>query len=91
MHKITLKNQSQLRFACRTVTFCVRCYNPCNKILSEKQICADLIKIMQKIGQKEYLYDVEQNVICKLINQTLMLREKWENTEKTPEIAFLKA
>ena len=46
---------------------------------------------MQKIGQKEYLYDVEQNVICKLINQTLMLREKWENTEKTPEIAFLKA
>ena len=64
---------------------------PCNKILSEKQICADLIKIMQKIGQKEYLYDVEQNVICKLINQTLMLREKWENTEKTPEIAFLKA
>ena len=31
------------------------------------------------------------NVICKLINQTLMLREKWENTEKAPEIAFLKA
>ena len=64
---------------------------PCNKILLEEQVCADLIKITQKIGQKEYLYDVEQSVICKLINQTLMLYEKWTNTEKIPEIAFLKA
>ena len=27
----------------------------------------------------------------KLINQTLMLNDRWEDTEKKPEIAFLKA
>jgi hypothetical protein len=64
---------------------------PYNKKLSEEQIQKILRKIIQKIGQKEYLYSVEDNVICKMINQTLMLNEKWLDTEKMPEIAFLKA
>ena len=51
----------------------------------------NLKKIIQHIGQTEYLYTVEDNVICKLINQTLMLNDRWEDTEKKPEIAFLKA
>jgi hypothetical protein len=64
---------------------------PCNKKLSEKQIQDILIKIIQKIGQDEFLYSVEESVICKLINQTLMLNKKWLDTEKLLEIAFLKA
>jgi hypothetical protein len=64
---------------------------PCNKKLLEKQIQDILIKIIQKIGQDEFLYSVEESVICKLINQTLMLNKKWLDTEKVPEIAFLKA
>jgi hypothetical protein len=64
---------------------------PCNKKLSEKQIQDILIKILQKIGQDDFLYSVEESVICKLINQTLMLNKKWLDTEKIPEIAFLKA
>ena len=58
---------------------------------SEEQLQENLKKIIQHIGQKEYLYTVEDNVICKLINQTLMLNDRWEDTEKKPEIAFLKA
>lgn len=64
---------------------------PCNKKLSEKQLRKILAKTIHKIGQSDYLYDVEENVVCKLINQTLILNEKWENKEKIPEIAFLKA
>lgn len=64
---------------------------PCNKRFSEEQLQEDLKKIVQHIGQTEYLYTVEDNVICKLINQTLMLNDRWEDAEKMPEIAFLKA
>ncbi len=64
---------------------------PCNRRFSEEQLQENLKKIIQHIGQTEYLYTVEDNVICKLINQTLMLNDRWEDTEKKPEIAFLKA
>lgn len=64
---------------------------PCNKKFSEEQIEQMLMKIIQKVGQKDFLYSVEENVVCKLLNQTLMLHEKWSDTEKNPEIAFLKA
>ena len=46
---------------------------------------------MQKIGQKGYLYSVEESVVCKLINQTLFLKDSWRDDGKMPEIAFLKA
>jgi hypothetical protein len=64
---------------------------PCNKKLSEAQMQKILTKIIQRIGHNDYLYSVEESVICKLINQTLMLNEKWLDVEKIPEIAFLKA
>ena len=64
---------------------------PCNKKISEEQLQTDLQKIIQKIGQGGYLYTVEENVICKLINQTLMLNDRWKDEEKMPEMAFLKA
>lgn len=56
---------------------------PCNRRFSEEQLQENLKKIIQHIGQTEYLYTVEDNVICKLINQTLMLNDRWEDTEKS--------
>lgn len=64
---------------------------PYNKKFSEKQFQDILEKIIHKIGQKEFLCNVEENVVCKLINRTLMLNEKWKNVENILEIAFLKA
>lgn len=64
---------------------------PCNKILVEDQIQNDLEHIVHKIGKQNFLNSVEEEVICKLVNQTLMLNDRWENVESVPEIAFLKA
>ena len=63
---------------------------PYNKKISKEQLENDLKKIIHRIGQKQFLYNVEENVICKLINQSMMLHEKWKDTENTAEIAFLK-
>lgn len=64
---------------------------PYNKKLSEKQLQDDLVKIIHRIGQKDFLCSVEENVVCKLINQSMMLYEKWKDVENAAEIAFLKA
>lgn len=64
---------------------------PCNKMISEWRLQKNIMKIIQRIGRNNYLSDVEENVICKLINCTLMLHENWSDTEKIPEMAFLKA
>lgn len=63
---------------------------PYNKKLSEKHLRADLTKIIHRIGQKEFMSSIEENVICKLINQSLMLYGKWKDIENAAEIAFLK-
>lgn len=63
---------------------------PCNKNILETQLIEHLTKIIQMIGTQGYLYNVEENVICKLINQTLLLNEKWKENENLLEIAFLK-
>lgn len=64
---------------------------PYNKKLSEQQIQKDIAKIIHRIGQEDYLLDVEENVICKLINKTMMINKKWDNCVAALEIAFLKA
>ncbi len=63
---------------------------PYNKRISEKQLQDDLSKIIHRIGQKEFLCSVEENVVCKLINQSMMLYEHWKDAENVGEIAFLK-
>lgn len=42
---------------------------PYEKDFSEVQIKKILSRIIQKIGQQEYLYSIEESVICKLINE----------------------
>lgn len=60
------------------------------KDISEEQMQRILSRIIPKIGQKDYLYSIEENVVCKLINQSLLLYDKLPE-EKLPEMAFLKA
>ncbi len=64
---------------------------PRNKVLSMEQVQVDLIKIIQKIGKKDYLCTIEENVFCKLINQSLLIHDKWGEEENSLEIAFLKS
>ena len=63
---------------------------PRNKVLSMEQVQEDLIRIIQKIGKKDCLYTIEENVVCKLINQSLLIHDKWGEEENSLEIAFLK-
>lgn len=64
---------------------------PCNKMVDEEKIIRILKNIVQRIGCKNYLSTVEENVICKMINQTLMIFECIGDGETVPEIAFLKS
>ena len=64
---------------------------PWNKKISDEMIKILLEKIVQKIGRKSYLCSVEENVLCKMINQTLLLSESLNDEEIIPEKAFLKA
>ncbi len=64
---------------------------PWNKKISDEMIQNLLEKIVQKIGRKNYLCSTEENVLCKMINQTLLLNESINEEEIIPEKAFLKA
>ncbi len=64
---------------------------PCNKSFTEKDMQELMESIIQKIGKADYLNTVEENVICKIINQSLLLNDRWEKLENMPEISFLRA
>ena len=63
---------------------------PYEKEFSNEHVQKIICNIIQSIGQSNFLNTVEENVVCKLINQTLLLDDKIPD-EKIPEIAFLKA
>ena len=46
------------------------------KEISNERIQIGLSRIIQKVGQENYLYSIEENVICKLINQSMLLYDK---------------
>ena len=73
-----------------TICEFVRDNYPYAKDISEEHMQRILSRIISKIGQKDYLYSIEENVVCKLINQSLLLYDKLPE-EKLPEMAFLKA
>lgn len=64
---------------------------PYNKEINVEQMQNDLNKIIHRIGQKNFLYSIEENIICKLINQSMMIEEKWDDVETISEINYLKA
>lgn len=63
---------------------------PYEKEFSNEHVQEIICNIIQSIGQSNFLNTVEENVVCKLINQTLLLDDKIPD-EKMPEMAFLKA
>lgn len=64
---------------------------PCHKQFSEEKIKDMLEHMIQRVGKKDFLSTIEEDIICKLINQTLMIDGCWSGTECMPEIAFLKS
>lgn len=64
---------------------------PYNKKFDEAKISAIIQNIVQRIGVNDYLIDTEENVICKMINQTLLLKESCETGDNILENAFLKS
>lgn len=64
---------------------------PCNKQITEQQVIEWLEKVIHKIGRERFLSSAETEIIIKLVNQTLMIDEKWDSNVSVPEIAFLKA
>ena len=63
---------------------------PCYKIFSEREILTLMEKIIQKIGRKKYLSTIEENVLCKLINQSFLLSDKEDCGGSSCELNFLK-
>lgn len=64
---------------------------PCNKNLKKEQLSNVMGEIIQRIGKQSYLTSVEDEVICKIFNKSLMLNDRWDKNEKSLEIGFLKA
>ena len=63
---------------------------PYAKDISVEHMQNILSRIIQRIGMKDYLYSVEENVVCKMINQSLLLYDRMPE-EKMLEMAFLRA
>ena len=63
---------------------------PCNKIFDQTQISEMIESIAQRIGKTTYLDSIEENVICKIINKSMLLNDRWQKNEIAPEIGFLK-
>lgn len=65
-------------------------YNyPYNKEFDSEKIIGILGRIVHKIGKKRYLTSVEDNVVCKVFNDTLLEKEKLDQSYKKVELAFL--
>ena len=64
---------------------------PCNKIFDQTQISEMIESIAQRIGKTTYLDSIEENVVCKIINKSMLLNDRWQKNEIAPEIGFLKA
>ncbi|MBD5096193.1 MAG: hypothetical protein HDT40_04155 [Lachnospiraceae bacterium] len=65
-------------------------YNyPYNKEFDSEKIIGILRRIVHKIGKKGYLTSVEDNVVCKVFNDTLLEKEKIDYSCKKVELAFL--
>lgn len=63
---------------------------PYNKNIKEEEIICILESIVQKIGKKKYLCSIEENVVCKIINQSMMLYDKRDCSGFSSELSFLK-
>lgn len=64
---------------------------PSSKMLAADALESLMERIIHRIAKPGYLVSTEENVLLKIINQTLMMGEALKNSGSSPEIAFLKA
>ncbi|MCM1082480.1 MAG: hypothetical protein NC428_03295 [Clostridium sp.] len=65
-------------------------YNyPYDKEFDSEKIIDILGRIVHKIGKKGYLTSTEDNVVCKIFNDTLLDKEKLDHSCNNVELAFL--
>lgn len=64
---------------------------PSSKMLTGETIESVIERIIHRIAKTGYLVSTEENVLLKIINQTLMMSETLKDGGSAPEIAFLKA
>lgn len=62
---------------------------PIYQEIDDMQLLECIGNIVQEIGQKKYLTALEDNVICKIINQSLLLNETMEGGQNECLTAFL--
>ena len=63
---------------------------PSHKEMEGESFAKIIERIIHRIGRKGYLVTVEENVVAKILNRTLMISDKWINEGNIPENAFLK-
>ncbi len=68
----------------------VRDTYPYQKEFLQERIGELICGVVQRIGRSNYLWDVEENVLCKMINESIMIHDSI-NDIKDIEIAFLKS
>ena len=68
----------------------VRDTYPYQKEFSKDRICELICGVVQRIGRSNYLWDIEENVLCKMINESIMIHDSISDV-KDIEIAFLKS
>lgn len=62
---------------------------PSNKKISEEKLKSILKRIIHRIGRMDYLCTIEENVVCKIINQSLMMYDCFKCEETLLERTFL--
>ena len=70
---------------------CIQMQYPYEKEWTEEHIQEYLSQIIQQIGQNSYLKDIQSNVLCKIINKSLLLEEKMEFNMTQAEKAYLRS
>ncbi len=68
----------------------VRHTYPYQKEFSKDRICELICGVVQRIGRSNYLCDIEENVLCKMINESIMIHDSISDI-KDIEITFLKS
>ena len=66
-------------------------FYPVNKSIDNKELEAILPTIVQQIGKRKTMNDVENQVVLKLINDSMGFHDKWKKAPKDAEIKYLMA
>ena len=62
---------------------CINMQYPYYKVWELDELQLALENVIQEIGQEKYLRNIQENIVCKIINTSLLFNDKkiFENTE----------